>query len=104
MRMADPVPTFSYLVQKLKENFPDLAYIHTVEPRVYGNVDAGASEIGEGDTIDIFREIWGDKTLITAGGFRTSEDIAETVKTKGGLIALGRYFISNVSVKCLKKT
>lgn len=103
MRMVDPVPTFSYLVHKLRENFPDLAYIHTVEPRVYGNIDAKASDIGEGDSIDVFRKIWGNKPLITAGGFRAPEEIAESVRSKGGLVAIGRYFISNVSAKCSMK-
>ena len=94
MRMEDPVPTFSYLVNKLKEKFPDLAYLHAVEPRVYGNMDA--PEIPEGDTNDIFRKLWGNRPFIAAGGFNTSEDIAETVKSKRGLVAIGRYFISNV--------
>ena len=95
MRMADPVPTFSYLVTKLKEKFPNLAYLHAVEPRVYGNTDA--PNVLDYETNDIFRKIWGDKKFIAAGGYRTPEDIVDTVKNKGGLVALGRYFISNVS-------
>ena len=95
--MDDPVPTFSYIVNKLKENHPDLAYIHSVEPRVNGAEDLSGSETVNSDTNDIFRNIWGDRPFIVAGGFRTAEDIAETVKSKGGLVAMGRYFISNVS-------
>lgn len=30
MRMDDPVPQFTYLVEKLKERFPDLSYLHVV--------------------------------------------------------------------------
>lgn len=30
MRMEDPVPTFTYLVEKFKETHPGLAYIHVV--------------------------------------------------------------------------
>ena len=80
MRMEDPVPTFSYLVTKLKENHPNLAYIHAVEPRVYGSIDLDSKDIANGDTNDIFRKIWGDRPFIVAGGFRTPEDIAETVR------------------------
>lgn len=35
MRMADPVPTFTYLINKLSEM--DLAFLHLVEPRVSGS-------------------------------------------------------------------
>lgn len=31
MRMKDPKPQFTYLVEKIKEKYPDLAYIHLVE-------------------------------------------------------------------------
>ena len=96
MRMEDPAPTFSYLVTKLTENHPNLAYIHAVEPRVYGSVDLESKDIVKSDTNDIFRKIWGDRPFIVAGGFNTTEDIAETVRSKGGLVAIGRYYISNV--------
>lgn len=39
MRMADPKPTFSYLVADLAKRHPNFAYIHLVEPRVEGSVD-----------------------------------------------------------------
>lgn len=37
--MADPKPTFSYLVSELAKRHPDLAFLHLVEPRVEGSVD-----------------------------------------------------------------
>lgn len=37
MRMADPRPTFTYLVRRLAELHPDLAYLHAVEARVAGS-------------------------------------------------------------------
>ena len=39
MRMTDPRPTFSYLVDMIKTRFPDLAYIHLVEPRTEAGFD-----------------------------------------------------------------
>ena len=39
MRMEDPKPTFAYLVNKISEQHPNLAYLHLVEPRVEGNMD-----------------------------------------------------------------
>ena len=32
MRMEDPVPTFTYLVEQIKHRHPDLAYLHVVSP------------------------------------------------------------------------
>ena len=37
--MKDPIPTFSYLVSEIAKRYPDLAYIHVVEPRVAGGFD-----------------------------------------------------------------
>ena len=36
MREEDPIPTFTYLVNKLKEKHSDLAYIHVVSPGAPG--------------------------------------------------------------------
>lgn len=36
MGMKDPIPTFSYFVRRLKELYPDFAFVHLVEPRVDG--------------------------------------------------------------------
>ncbi len=39
MRMADPVPTFTYLVNQLAEDHPDLAYLHVVQVGISGGTD-----------------------------------------------------------------
>ena len=39
MGMADPIPTFSYVVEQLAKKHPNLAYIHVVEPRFDGSKD-----------------------------------------------------------------
>ena len=33
MHIEDPVPQYTYFVNKIKELFPDLAYLHVTEPR-----------------------------------------------------------------------
>ena len=86
MGMENPRPTFAYFVSQAKERFPDLAYLHAVEPR---SDDEGSNEF--------LREIWGERVFIAAGGY-TPQTAAETAETKGGLIAFGRYYISNVSL------
>lgn len=46
MRMADPYPTFTHLVTRLTELFPNLAFLHIVEPRAAG-ADSRTSLEGE---------------------------------------------------------
>ncbi|RDL38574.1 putative NADPH dehydrogenase [Venustampulla echinocandica] len=93
MRMQDPVPQFSYLVQELKKL--KLAYLHLVTPRVSGIFDAETTE-----TVDFLVDIWGKTSpVLLAGGF-TPELALKTVneeqyKNKDIAIVFGRYFISN---------
>ena len=39
MRVADPIPQFSYVVQQIAERHPNFAFVHVVEPRVQGATD-----------------------------------------------------------------
>jgi NADPH2 dehydrogenase len=93
MRMEDPKPTFAYFVSRAKERFPDLAYLHAVEPRVAGD---GDHDCADSDSNDFLRKIWDHKVFIATGGY-TPETAAETASTQGGLIAFGRHYIANVS-------
>ena len=93
MRMGDPKPTFSYFVSQAKERFPDLAYLHAIEPRMNGGDDREADDM---ESNDFLREIWDDKAFIATGGY-DPQTAVETVNTKGGLIAFGRHYIANVS-------
>ncbi|THV03537.1 NADH:flavin oxidoreductase/NADH oxidase [Dendrothele bispora CBS 962.96] len=92
MRMKDPKPTFTYVVEKLKELYPNLGYLSVIEPRIAGDstVDLDAS----GESNDFLREIWAPKPLISAGGY-ARESAMKTADEKGDVIAFGRMFISN---------
>jgi len=91
MRMKEPKPTFAYFAQQLKERYPDFAYVHLVEPRVFGSVDR---EPDTGESNDFIRDIWLPRPLITAGGYWRELAIEQAEKT-GELIAFGRHYISN---------
>ena len=93
MKMEDPKPTFAYFVSQAKERFPNLAYLHAIEPRVAGIADRESDSL---ESNQFLREIWGDKAFISAGG-HTPQTAAETASTLGGLVAFGRHYISNVS-------
>ena len=93
MRMEDPKPTFTYYVSQVKERFPNLAYLHAIEPRVAGADD---HEYDHSDSNEFLRKIWGDKVFISAGG-HTPQTAVETASTLDGLVAFGRHYIANVS-------
>ncbi|KAJ7656276.1 hypothetical protein DFH06DRAFT_1473537 [Mycena polygramma] len=85
-------PTFVYLVTELRDRYPELAYLHVIEPRVDG-VET-LKVIQEGYSNNFIRGIWGDRPLISAGGY-TRETALETAEEKGDLIAFCRKFIGN---------
>jgi NADPH2 dehydrogenase len=93
MLMEDPVPTFTHVVRALRE-VPRLAYLHIVEPRVEGATTVEASAHNAGHSNDFIRELWGARTLISAGGYTRAQalDRAE----RGEIIAFGRLFLANV--------
>ncbi len=90
--MADPRPTYSYLVQELKRRQPDLAWIHVVEARFQNGED---TEVPSDQTNDFLRDIWAPKTYIAAGGY-TRESGMKAADEKGDLIAYGRWYLANV--------
>ncbi|KAH9945562.1 hypothetical protein B0H21DRAFT_823025 [Amylocystis lapponica] len=74
MGMADPKPTFSFLVEHLVERYPDMAYIHLSN--------------------DFIRELWAPRPLISAGGYTRALALKQSELT-GELVAFGRIYIAN---------
>ncbi|TFK90894.1 NADH:flavin oxidoreductase/NADH oxidase [Polyporus arcularius HHB13444] len=91
MRMVDPVPTFTYLVNRLAEDHPDLAYLHVVQVGISGGTDMVP---GVGESNDFIRKIWLPRPLVSAGGY-TREKAMQVAEETGQLIAFGRAFVSN---------
>ncbi|KAK7031116.1 hypothetical protein VNI00_013721 [Paramarasmius palmivorus] len=95
MGMKDPKPTFTYLVTKIKELYPTLAYLHVVEPRIKGNATIDEPVYPDASN-DFIRDIWSPLPLISAGAYTREQAIERAEKSRGNeLIAFGRYFISN---------
>lgn len=105
MKMPDPRPTFAYLATALRDKHPKLAHLHVVEPRLELDFGAEIASIAGQDN-DFLREIWKsgvggeERVFISAGGY-TRETALHTAKDKGGLVAFGRLFISNVRADAL---
>jgi NADPH2 dehydrogenase len=102
--MADPIPTFTYLVSQIAAKHPNFAYIHAPEPRVSGSADRTP---GEGESNDFLRILWASgpgaekRTYISAGGHttQTAVEAVERAAANGQreAVAFGRQYISNVS-------
>ncbi|KAB5588109.1 inactive dehydrogenase EasA [Ceratobasidium theobromae] len=99
MRMDDPIPTFSYLMEQLAQRHPELAYVHFVEPRVSGDNEVGhAHEVGtpkHPDSNDFARKIWGSRPLLIAGGYKPDTAAAAAEQYPNAGIVFGRYFLAN---------
>lgn len=91
MKMEDPVPQFTNLIEGLKKF--KLAYLHVVESRITGNADIESTE-----KIDFALDIWGNTSpVLIAGGFKpdsAKEAVDKQYKDKDVIIVFGRYFIS----------
>ncbi|KAK9238867.1 hypothetical protein V1525DRAFT_340639 [Lipomyces kononenkoae] len=91
MGMTDPYPQFSYIVSKLQEKHPNLAYIHMVEPRVSGGTDRDPDA---NESTEPYHKLW-KGTWIAAGGFTAETAKKYAAEHENSLVAFGRYFISN---------
>ena len=107
MRMDHPYPTFAVLAARVREEFPRLAFLHAVEPRIAGALDRAAIE---GESNDFLRAIWkgpdsskNGSMYITAGGY-TPETAIEHAERSDELVVFGRYFISNVRLRLCPST
>ncbi|GAA5983281.1 hypothetical protein JCM11641_002248 [Rhodosporidiobolus odoratus] len=84
--------TFSYVVEKIVQNHPKLAYVHAVESRIAGNATI---EADEAENLEFLRDIWAPRPFFIAGGFNDHHGPELADKHENNVIVYGRYFISN---------
>ncbi|KAA8915310.1 hypothetical protein TRICI_002539 [Trichomonascus ciferrii] len=88
-----PIPIFSYIITELErraQNGHRLAYLHIVEPRVEGTIDA-RKVVGSNDWV---RYIW-TGTIVRAGGYEKELAEQHAAQDDNTLIAFGRRYIPN---------
>ncbi|KAF8309843.1 FMN-linked oxidoreductase [Clavulina sp. PMI_390] len=101
MRMTDPIPTFTYLIEQIKERHPSLMYLHMIEPNVFGGFSSEDSSTeyraSQGDSNDFAYKLWAPRPYITAGGYGNNLEAAVAAAEKGdaSLVAFGKAFIAN---------
>ncbi|KAF2460301.1 NADH flavin oxidoreductase/12-oxophytodienoate reductase [Lineolata rhizophorae] len=92
MRMEDPVPQFSAVLEGLKPL--GLAYVHMVEARVSGNIDVDTDA-----SLEWAIKVWDNASpMLLAGGYLPDgarETVDEKYPNYDLAIVFGRYFISN---------
>lgn len=94
----DPIPTYTHLITQILSLYPDLAYLHSTEPRIDGISDtfqALTPEVGSGN--DFMREAWGERPFVIDGGFKADTALLDAENYPWDVVALGRMFIANVS-------
>ncbi|KAI0742656.1 NADH:flavin oxidoreductase/NADH oxidase [Daedaleopsis nitida] len=89
MRMEDPVPQFSYFVQKIKEKYPQLAYLHVASPD--GPDNRGPEDESQ---VHFIHKIWAPRPTITTGGYDRESGIRVAEET-GQLVGYGKSFLAN---------
>ncbi|KAF8256354.1 hypothetical protein EI94DRAFT_1837563 [Lactarius quietus] len=94
MGMKDPLPTFTTFIERIREEHPNLAYIHVIEPRVNNFAIVAVTDENRAQSNEVLRKVWGDRPFIAAGGMGLATAI-DMVEKYGGLIAFGRHFIAN---------
>ncbi|THV01995.1 NADH:flavin oxidoreductase/NADH oxidase [Dendrothele bispora CBS 962.96] len=95
MGMEDPIPTYSFLVERLRVLFPDLAYLSVTEPRMIG--EHVEKELNNGESNDFIHKIWSPRPIVLAGAYtrQTAIEKTESESNENILIAFGRHFIAN---------
>ncbi|KAJ5682929.1 hypothetical protein N7462_006094 [Penicillium macrosclerotiorum] len=92
MKMNDPIPQFTYFVERLKDL--KLAYLHCIESRVINNIDC---EKGAG--INFLFDIWGKTSpVLVAGGYNPDNiqrAFEEEYQGNDIAVVFGRHFLAN---------
>ena len=90
MRMDDPIPQFTDVINKVSQL--NIAYLHLVESRISGSEDYDGH-----DRLDFAFKLW-NRPLLVAGGYTRQEAqklVDEKYPDKDIMVIFGRYFISN---------
>jgi NADPH2 dehydrogenase len=95
MGMKDPVPQFTHIITSIRDRYPDVSYIHIVEPRVDATFTRESISSHEVDESDVLHDLWAPRPLISAGAYDRKLGL-EVAEKEGHLIAYGRPFIANV--------
>lgn len=101
MAVPDPIPTYTHLISRILSKYPDLAYLHSTEPRHDGTADIFQSltpDVGSGN--NFIRELWGARPFVNDGGYQADTALLCAERYPWDIIAFGRMFIANPDLPC----
>ncbi|EWG44746.1 hypothetical protein FVEG_05741 [Fusarium verticillioides 7600] len=94
MGMADPIPTFTYIVQQLRAR--KIGFLDLIEARIRGNDDA---DCGGDNDVSFAVHAWGKEApVVISGGFNgesAQQAVDEKYKDYKLAIVFGRHWTSN---------
>ncbi|TBU50573.1 NADH:flavin oxidoreductase/NADH oxidase [Dichomitus squalens] len=90
MRMDDPVPTYTYFVDQLKQKYPDLAYLHVVTGSAPLNIAPQDATVSQ----NFINRLWAPRPVVTTGGYDRESGLRVAEET-GQLIGYSRAFSAN---------
>ncbi|KAH9003661.1 hypothetical protein EDB86DRAFT_2264245 [Lactarius hatsudake] len=91
LEVTDAVVKAVELVTRIRDSYPDFAYLHVIEITDIV-ITSGGTETKQ--STKFLRDIWGDRPYIANGSYERDTAV-EVVEKEGGLVSFGRYFISN---------
>lgn len=98
MRMKDPIPTYTYLLDQIISKHPNLAYLHVIESRPAKNAES-ADPLGRplAESNEFLRRKWAPRPYISAGGYSEAagKEMALDAGEHNVLVAFGRSYIAN---------
>ncbi|KAI0668687.1 NADH oxidase family-domain-containing protein [Trametes maxima] len=89
MRMDNVEAQFGYLVEQLKQKYPDLAFIHAITPAA--PFSKGPENI---ENEDFIYKLWAPRPVITTGGYDRASAHKVTERT-AQIVGFGRLFLAN---------
>jgi 2,4-dienoyl-CoA reductase-like NADH-dependent reductase (Old Yellow Enzyme family) len=91
MHDANPVETFSVVTQSIQDRFPNLSYLHFVEPRISGDNDTSPDSAL---SLKPFHDIW-TGVFLRAGGLTLQSAVAAAEEHEKNVLVFGRAFLAN---------
>jgi len=94
MGMKDLLPTFTTLLECIRDAHPNFAYIHAVELRIDGVIESDLTDENRAQSNEALQKAWGERPYFAAGGIDGAAAAIKMVEKYRGLVAFGRHFVA----------
>lgn len=95
MEKEEREATYTALTKEMRTRFPELAYLHLVEPRIKVVDEV---EVEDGEDLHFIADLWAPKPLLVAGGLKAEDAEIVARQYPNAVPTYGRLFISNPDI------